>query len=375
MKTFSLALALLCVSAPALHAQLDDTDPQYRAVCREALAKPFTPPVTDPNLKPDCDSTVAYFGIGQAVDYKAALACAAVEYTHPDPAANPSNPFPGAGILSMIYANGQGTAQNLDLATRYTCENWAAPSEIEARLDLLAAARETPSAQPLDLCDTADSANTRDWCTSIEARQSAAERNRGFDALRATLPEAARVPFNDLLAAEKDFEDGHIQNELDLTGATPIFAGFHTAEKTFQITHIFDRPAPDAAAPAPPVAAPPFLSSAQLEEQNDLADRFLEDLKRITAPSFAETTDLKKAEKSLDASLKTARVAIPKKLAGTTITYKGVEDTQQIWLNLRDHWRAFISLTNASPTIADQTASYVTLERSRQLSELIANPR
>ena len=375
MKTFSLILATLCVSAPALHAQLNDIDPQYRTVCREALANRFTPPVPDPNLKSDCDSTIAYFGIGQAIDYKAALACAVVEYTHPNPAANPSNPFPGAGILSMIYANGQGTAQNLDLATRYTCENWAAPSEIEARLDRLAAARETPTAQPLDLCTTAFSSHTRDWCTTIEARQSTVDRNHGFDTLRATLPEAARVPFNDLLAAERDFEDARIQNELDLTGAAPVFAGFHTAEKTFQITHAFDTPSTDTADLSYAVVAAPFLSSAQLEEQNDLADRFLEDLQRITAPGFAEPIAPKKAEKNLGASLRMAHSAISKKLAGTTVTCKGVEDTQQIWLNLRDHWRVFVALTSPSPTLADHTAAFITLERSQQLNQLISGPR
>jgi hypothetical protein len=279
----------------------------------------------------------------------------------------------------MIYANGQGTAQNLDLAVRYTCENWAAPAEIEARLDILAAARETPSPQPLDLCATAYSANTRDWCTSIEARQSTVERSHGFDALRATLPEAARVPFNDLLAAEKDFEDARIQNELDLTGASPAFAGFHTAEKTFQIAHIFESApaAPTQAAPSTtaPIVPPTVLSSAQLEEQNNLADLFLDDLKRITAANFAEPTDLKKADRALETSLKIVRTAIPKRLSGTTITYKGVEETEEVWLNLRDHWRVFIAHTNPSPTLADQAAAYLTLERSRQLNELIAVPR
>ena len=55
MKTFLLSAAFLCVLSPTLHAQVDGTDPQYRAICREALGKPFTPPAPDPALKPDCD--------------------------------------------------------------------------------------------------------------------------------------------------------------------------------------------------------------------------------------------------------------------------------------------------------------------------------
>jgi hypothetical protein len=387
-KLFLFTLALFCFSAPALKAQLDDADPQYRAVCREALAQPLTLPLADPAIKPDCDSTLSYFGIGQPVDYPAALACALAEYAQPTPALNPTNPFHAAGVLSMIYANGHApstnTLQNIELATRFTCENWAPPAEIEARLDILAEDRETRSLHPFDLCETAHSAVTADWCTDIEARQSEVERNNAFAALRTSLPAAALANFDALLAAEKDYETARIQYELDLTGNTPTFGGFQTAEKIFQVRHLFDpstsgpsataaTPAPDS--PADPVIVAPVRMASQLEEQNDLADHFLEDLQHITSPAFAEPIARKKAEKNLETSLKLAHTAASKRLQTTTINYKGIEDTQRIWLNLRDNWLVFISTLNPSPTIGDQTASYITLERVRQINGLIDTAR
>jgi uncharacterized protein YecT (DUF1311 family) len=387
-KILLFALALFCFSGPSLQAQLDDADPQYRAVCREALAQPLTLPTADPAIKPDCDSTLAYFGIGQPVDYPAALACALAEYAQPSPALNPTNPFHAAGILSMIYANGHATStntlQNIELATRFTCENWAPPAEIEARLDILAEDRETRSLQPFDLCQTAHSANTDDWCTGIEARQSEVERNNAFATLRASLPATAVANFDALLAAERDYETARIQYELDLTGSTPAFAGFHTAEKIFQVRHLFDSsatgPSATAATPAPNVppalvAVAPVRMASQLEEQNDLADHFLEDLRHITASSFAEPVARKKAEKNLETSLKLAHTAASKRLQSTTINYKGIEDTQRIWLNLRDNWLVFITTLNPSPAIGDQTAAYITLERARQINELVDTAR
>jgi hypothetical protein len=388
MKILLCALALLCFSGPSLQAQLDDADPQYRAVCREALAQPLKLPPAEPAIKPGCDSTIAYFGIGQPVDYPAALSCALAEYAQPDTSANPTNPFRAAGILSMIYANGHAkginTLQSIELATRFTCENWAAPAEIEDRLDILAQDRETRSLLPFDLCQTAHSANTDDWCTGIEARESEVERNEGLAAFRATLPPAAATNFDALLAAEKDFETARIQYELDLTGSKPAFAGFQTAERIFQVRHLFDSSAtgPSASAPAPapdvpaaPVVVQPVRMASQLEEQNDLADHFLEDLKHVTSPSFSETLNRKKAEKNLEASLKTARAAAPKDLQNTSINYKGVEDTQRIWLNLRDNWLVFVTTLNPSPAIGDQTAAYITLERTHQIDQLVNNAR
>ena len=341
MKLFLCALSLLCFTAPGLHAQLDGTDPQYRALCRAALARPFTPPPVDPALKPDCDSTASYFGIGRAIDYSAARSCAFAEYAHPN--TTTSNIFAGAGILSMIYANGQGTAADLDLATRFTCETDAAPAEIEGRLDILQHDRDTHTLAKFDLCETATSGNSEGWCESIDARLSDADRNPKITHLEATLPPAAIEPFHNLQKAEDDFIQQRTANEIDLSG---------TARAAFV-----------------------------LEEQNDLRDQFLANLLAVTSPGFHEPTAFSAADKRLNeiykpllkAAEKSRLPRAPKTIPETTITYKGIQETQRSWLQLRDAWMAFATADNTAPGNDKQAAALITLQRTHQLSELIAS--
>jgi hypothetical protein len=338
MKPATFAIALFGLAVPALHAQLNSTDPPYQATCRAALARPFKPPAPDPALKPDCDSAASYFGIGHPADFAAARACAFTEYATPA-ADTSSNIFFGAGILSMVYANGQGTPADLDLAIRFTCEKFAAPEEIETRLDILTAARDSHTPIAFDLCDTASSGNAVSWCTSIQARLSTVERNRQLDQLRSTLPAAATAPLADLQKAEDDFIQLRLDNELDLSGT--------------------DRRA------------------IQLTEENDLRDQFAADLKSVTSPSFHQDAAFKAADKKLAAALKPIHNAAlksrlpraPKTLSDTTITFKSIEDTQQSWLTLRTAWTTFVRAANTAPKADTQAAALVTLERAQQLNQ------
>jgi hypothetical protein len=337
MKNSLLALALLCVPT-SLFAQVDNIDPQYRAVCREASIRPFTPPPADPAIKPDCDSSAAYYGIGHPVDYTAARSCALTEYANP--VANPSI-FYGPGILSMIYANGQGVPADLDLATRFTCESvWSSPAEIETRLDLLAEARINHTPATLDLCDTATSANSDGWCTSLEARFSDIDRKQKLDQLRSTLAATSITSFEALQKAQQDFEDARTTNEIAVYGSAQ--------------------------------------SSAFYEQRNDLRDQFYDDLVRITASTFQEPTPIKKADSTLADAYKPIRIGAskahlplaPKTIAKTRVTFKGVEETQAIWLQLRDAWTTFALAANPIPNVDTQAAAVITLQRADQLKQL-----
>jgi len=338
MKPSVFAIALLGLVAPSLHAQLDNTDPPYQAICRAALAKPLPTQATDPALQPDCDATAAYFGIGRPVDYAAARSCAYAEYAHPEKATG--SIFYGAGILSMIYANGQGVPADLDLATRFTCENQGAPREIEFRLDLLAKDRETHTLAPFDLCDTTTSGYGESWCETIEARFSDIDRNHKLDAFRASLPASATQPFAELQKAEEEFVQQRTHNEVDLSGTA--------------------------------------RGANALEEQNDLRDQFLADLLAVTATTFHQDTALKAADKQLTEALKPIRIGAvkaklpraPRTVLNTTVTFQGVEETQQAWLPLRDSWMAFARAASSLPNADAQAAALVTLERARQLREL-----
>ncbi len=338
MKILTFVLAILSVSATALHAQLGETDPQYRALCREALAKPVTLPAPDPAIKPDCDSTISYFGIDHPVDYTAARSCALAEYA----SAASANPFYGAGILSMIYANGQSVPADLDLAIRFTCESQASAAEIETRLDILTQDRETRTLAKFDLCETATSINSQGWCTTIDARLSDIDRKQKLSSLQAALSPAATAPFDELQKAEDDFVQQRAANELNLSGTVS--------------------------------------SAITLEEQNDLRDQFLADLLAISTPGFHQDIAFPAADKKLDAAYKPLFKAAeksrlprePKTIPNTTISYKGILETQHTWLHLRDAWMTFAKAANSTPDIDKQAAALVTVERTQQLNELIA---
>jgi hypothetical protein len=334
------ALSLAFVVSSSLSAQTETIDPQYRAMCREALTAPLTPSAPDPSLKPDCDSAASYYGIGRPVDYNAARSCAFVELAEPQPN-NPSL-FAGPGVLSMIYANGHGVRADFELAIRFACLNeWSSPAETEAHLDLFNEAKENGHLDPFDLCDDATSGNSEGACMSIQARLSDIDRNKKIDALRAALATSVIPSFDSLRKAETDFETAYTANEMNMTGMA--------------------RPA------------------AYYEELNDLRDQFLADLERVTAPGFHEAIPLKKADKTLTSTLKPFRLgaakavlhSAPKGIANSSVTFKGVEEAQRAWLPLREAWMTFASAASSAPHAGDQAGAVVTLERAGQLNQLM----
>jgi hypothetical protein len=338
MKFASLALTF-CLVSPSLFAQAGTIDPQYRAICREALAKPFTPPAPDPALRPDCDSAASFYGIGRPVDYTAARACAFEEMAEPQE--EHLSLFAGPGVLSMMYANGQGVAVDFELATRFACLNqWTSPAETEAHLDLFAETKEHGPLEHFDLCTDATSRNSEAACASIEARLSDIDRSEKIDALRTTLTPGAVSSFEALLKAEQEFEAAYTANEMNMTGMA--------------------RPA------------------RYYEDLNDLRDQFVADLQRVTAPGFHEAIPLKKADKTLSRTFRPFRVGAakavlpkaPKGFANSTVTFKGVEEAQRVWQPLREAWMAFASAENSAPRAADQAGAIVTLHRVEQLNSL-----
>jgi hypothetical protein len=338
MKFASLVFAL-CLVSPSLFAQAGTIDPQYRVICRETLTKSFTPPAPDPALKPDCDSAASYYGIGRPVDYEAARACAFEELAEPQE--NHLSLFAGPGVLSMVYANGQGVTADFELATRFACLNsWSSPAETEAHLDLFAEAKDSGHLGHFDLCDNATSRNSEGACASIEARLSDIDRKQKMDAIRTSLANGAIPGFDALVIAERDFEDSYIANEMNTAGMA--------------------RPA------------------MYYEELNDLRDQFLADLQRVTSPGLHEGIPLKKADKTLSKTFRPFRIGAakavlpkaPKGFANSTVTFKGVEESQRVWLPLREAWMAFASAENSAPHAADQAGAIVTLQRVEQLNVL-----
>jgi uncharacterized protein YecT (DUF1311 family) len=340
MKTISRCLLTsFCVLlSVATHAQgpYDDTD----AACQKILATAPQPPANQSGaFQPNCDSTIYYFGIGHAVDFTAARQCAYAERAKPDD--TNSSPFYGAGILSMVYANGDGIARNVPLARRFVCESsFAAPAEISARLELLDKIATSLSKAHFDLCETATSGLSGGWCQSIDSRKSGTGRDAKIAAYKAKLPPAALASFALLQKVETHFEQLSSSNEVDLSG---------TLRGAFSLQH-----------------------------QDVLRDQFLANLQSLDKPAPAATPN---ADAALNAVYSKLKAKLPADQAAAnanpgdfgTINFAGVRDTERIWLDLRNVWLNFLKL--AAPKYPAATfSSTLTKQRTKQLQDILTPP-
>jgi uncharacterized protein YecT (DUF1311 family) len=308
--------------------------------CTKLLAAlPQPPAETTGTFKTDCDSAAFYFGIGRPRDFVAARKCAYVERGHTSVV--DANPFAGPGALSMLYANGEGTPRNIELARRFTCENgWAAPAELAIRLDELA--KIETSAHPIhfDLCDTATSGLSEGWCASINSCLQEVRRLEALHTFTDTLSPDALPAFRKLQGAEDAFDELRSGNEVDLSG---------TGRAAFE-----------------------------LEEQDKLRDQFLINLKRFSAPHVVSPVPLPSADRQLNAAYQRLQQSLPSReqqardpdsMAGT-INFDGVQKTQRAWLDLRSAWIAFAKVTHSTAS-PNQVAAILTMQRVHQQQSLL----
>ena len=328
MKTFLLLALLFCIPV-SMAAQADAPEPQP-AACAAALAKPFDGGL-DPHVPPDCDSSAYYYGIGRDKDYVAARVCALIErYNKVD---KDGSLFTGAGILSMVYANGEGTPRDIDLAKRFTCEIKEADfAETDARLKLLdKIAVATKDVPHFDLCKTASNGTSWGWCESIELRLHDAKRYDEMVKIVDGLTPQGVEAFKALQTAEGDFETLRSEKEIDLTGAA--------------------------------------RGAWTLQEQDRLRAQFVSDLKLFSTAGYSQPVTLATVEALINKDLASIRVNGPKNFQGTTITVAGIEETQRAWLKYRAAWLAYEGVVN--PTVSsDAIATQISRERLTHLHKL-----
>ena len=310
------------------------------AECTKLLANlPQPPAESTDSFNPDCDSAAFYFGIGRPKDFVAARKCAYAERSHTSNV--DSNPFAGPGVLSMLYANGEGTPRNVELAQRFTCESgWAAPAELAIRLDELAKIQTSPNPIHFDLCDTATSGLSQGWCASIDSRLQQVHRTEAIHTFSDKLAPDALPAFRKLHSAEDAFDQARSSNEVDLSG---------TGRAAFEF-----------------------------EEQDKLRDQFLINLKRFSAPHVDSPVPLPTADRQLNETYQLLRSSLPATdqqaqsftSPDGTISFEGVQKTQRTWLDLRSAWTNFakVSHTTATP---DQIAAILTMQRLHQLRSLL----
>jgi hypothetical protein len=305
MKTLWL-LALLLPLPLSAFAQAVAPEPPPGA-CGDVLAKHVDDNL-NPMIEPDCDSTAYYFGIGRDKDYTLARSCAYLErFKHVD---QDGSLFTGPGILAMIYANGDGTPRDLDLARRFTCEiKEAAPEETLARLQVIDRMATSPkNAGHFDLCSMGSTGVTQNWCASIHLRLEDARRYDELVKMVDGLTPAQQESFKVLQSAEQGYEAAHADKEIDLTGTA--------------------------------------AAALTLQERNRLRALFVSDFALFAKKDFAEPVSLGVVQGHIDNDLASIQKNGPHIFRNTTVTVQGVNETQAAWVKYVAAWRAYEAAVN-----------------------------
>jgi hypothetical protein len=310
-------LASPCLAQSAMPYQAESN---WHSVCDKSLAQPITPPEPagpiTPSQLPHCDETQLYYGLGNPPNYQAALQCGWYQRAHPQTSSG--NMFYGPGVLTMLYANGLAVPRNYDLAIRFACENqWAAEAEMEYRIGHLESLRDgAQPAKPFDLCDDVTSGLSDGTCTNIRTSTRDTQRDRSIAALVATLPQAARAAFPALQAAEADFEEARVRNEVDLSG---------TSRAAFA-----------------------------LEEQAKLRDQFLNNLQHFSRGDIPAVSaqELSALDLRLNQTFQQLQQAPAARWQYGTVKPDGIRQTERKWVSMDDAWVAFfrIAWPNLSET-------------------------
>ena len=285
-----------------------------------------------------CSSEDLYFGFGVAADPVKARKCA---YLQREPAGSEGElrqpVFGGAGLLSMIYANGKGATRNFDLALKFACEVDDAPAENELRFaHLLKLQKENWSGDDFHLCDDITSGFMQGMCAGLGEKFAKAERNRKFEKFTVTWSQDEKKAFQDLQKEAAMFFETGSRNEVDLSG---------TARGAFVV-----------------------------EAEAGLHDGFLAALERFEKgqlPKFS-AADFSKADAELNSTYAKLQLHPNKPIGFSTVTSEGIRTTQRAWLRYREAWVKFGKAKY--PTVsADSWRTWLTQNRVKMLKDLTAN--
>ncbi len=327
--------------------------PEFAAskqVCRRL--RNLRPPASDrpdaATLKSlaDCDAAGPYYGIGQPKDFKRARQCAFAQAARHD---NPDHPFGGASMLMMLYANGQGVARDLDLATALACRIDGAPAEVDGRVRHLQKLKaEHWRGHDFDYCDDITSGMAGGLCTARNADIADAKRSARLARLTRSWTPAQRRAFAPLHAAAQAYAKASSENEVDLTG---------TSRAAFAI-----------------------------DQEEHLTNAFFDLLKKLE--SGHQLTGSAAEYPAVDAGLNAVYqriMAIETKpsergvygskdsLPWITVTKHGIRETERVWLRYRDAWVAFAAVKYPQ-LAADSLRTVLTRQRIDELTPFLPRP-
>lgn len=310
-----------------------DTVRDWDAVCKEAEKTPF-PPKDRPNPEEakklqNCSSRDFYYGFDKPADPVLARKCAYREMDDGDDLV-----FGGSSILMMIYANGKGVEQNLDLAIKFACrlDMVGAMEDKDRVMHLARLKKEKWRGNNFSLCDDISSGFMQGHCSEIEYLFAKARQGKKLAGLTSRWNEKDKSAFTILEDAFNDFVRARMRNEVDLSG---------TARSVFMNN-----------------------------EMSSLREDFLSDLERFERGELPRFTPVqfKKADRELNSVYQ--RIQEAKDFEWGTITNEGIKTTQRAWLKYRDAWVTF-GLRKYPTVSPDAWKTWLTRKRIKMLKEFI----
>jgi len=337
MKSFKLLLLILFASSISGHAQ-----PERDEQCKAASSVPLPAEAVSvrPTEFPACEAYKSYAGIGRRVNYAAARSCAwkerAAQQAH-----LPQNSKVGTSwviggdlILVNLYANGLGVSRNLPLALHLACEeNAGIAADAIGDLSKLAAAT-APSAKRFDVCDSASTTFSMNFCGSYRSEITEERRKGAIRVLAARWTPEQRSAFANVETAEQRYVTTH-NKELDQSGT------IHTLKD---------------------------LGSSEIMHNN-----FLLDLRRFERGDFPKNVEAAASEERMrrqfEANLTATRQPTTAADSGTAVTEDGITEAQAAWEQYRNAWLAFVAVRYPSVPAAAFRA-YFAEERHKLLTAM-----
>jgi len=167
-----------------------------------------------PKRSPACASYRSYRGIGRAVNYSEARACAWQERLaqKADLGQNQEEPSAwfvgGSLILADMYFNGAGVKRDTRLAMRFACESEEGMAT--QALQDIAKLNGAPRARgPFEFCDYAASTFTMNFCIGYASEIKDDRRSRYYISLKSSMTPEQQAAFEKLLAAHKAYSKTH----------------------------------------------------------------------------------------------------------------------------------------------------------------------
>lgn len=321
MRKLVLLIAWLLVYAPAF-------SQQYPAVKIGEFPPADRPPATF-DAAAYKSSYKYYYGLGVPVNYKLARFVAFREFQREEH----EEPFEGAAILMMLYANGFGVARNVDLAIRLACANVVcSPAEFEHRKEHLETLRADTTMGVFDICDDITSGYMEGFCQSLVSERREIDRAAELEATTGKWSAQEKAAFKSLGEVAETYFNTAADDEVDQSGTA--------------------------------------RAAMTLQAYDGLKDNYIEKIHSADSCSFASCShaDYKAADDSLNTVYK-ALMRADDDLWGT-VNKEGIRATEQAWIDYRDAWISFMK-TKCPQTPTWTLKTLLTRDRTEDLKSLV----